>query len=221
MFLFTKCNWDERGINSQKPFNVELVTFYVMKIKELDQKNKKLINLLQEDGRNTFTGLGKILNLSHVSIQKRLKKLLEKDQVHISANLSSSKLEIAFAIILVEVDSYKQLKTLIEKFSKCPRLVFFGTLTGAYNVISIIAAENQEILQSVINVCSMRNEPGLRRSEVFIIDLPLKPEFIPLKIPLEGDAEQTPCEGNCAECDRYQGDICIGCPGTKWYGFNK
>ena len=94
-----------------------------MKINELDKKNKKLVKLLQEDGRNSFTGLGKILNLSHVSIQKRLKKLLEKDQIHIAANLSSSKFEIAFAIILVEVDSYKQLKTLIEKFSTSFRSV--------------------------------------------------------------------------------------------------
>ncbi len=192
-----------------------------MKMNELDQKNKKLINLLQENGRNSFTGLGKLLNLSHVSIQKRLKKLVEKEKIHIAANLSSSKFEIAFAIILVEVDSYQQLKNLIEKFSKCPRLVFFGTMTGAYNVISIIAAENPEVLQSVINVCSMRNEPGLRRSEVFIIDLPLKPEFLNLQIPLKGELKEAQCGSNCEECERHQEKICVGCPGTKWYGLNK
>ncbi|NVM52665.1 MAG: AsnC family transcriptional regulator [Candidatus Helarchaeota archaeon] len=189
-----------------------------MKINELDFKNKKLINLLQEDGRNTLTGLGGILNLSHVSVQKRLKKLLEKNQVHISANLSSSNLEISFAVILVEVDSYKQLKILIEKHSKCPRLVFFGTMTGAYNVISIVAAENQDTLQSVINVCSMRNEPGLRRSDVFMIDIPLKPQFIPFKLPIKGEAEISPCNASCEQCERHRGNKCTGCPGTKWYG---
>ena len=72
-----------------------------------------------------------------------------------------------------------------------------------------------------INVCSMRNEPGLRRSEVFIIDLPLKPEFVPLKIPMKGTVEQSPCGGNCAECERHQENICIGCPGTKWYSLKE
>ena len=189
-----------------------------MKISELDSKNKKLINLLQEDGRNSLTGLGEIVNLSHVSVQKRIKKLLEKNQVHISANLSPSNLEISFAVILAEVDSYKQLKTLVEKYSKCPRLIFFGTLTGAYNVISIVAAENQDTLQSVINVCSIRNEPGLRRSDVFIIDIPVKPQYIPFKIPMEGETDVSPCGTNCEQCERLIKNACTGCPGTKWYG---
>jgi Lrp/AsnC family leucine-responsive transcriptional regulator len=188
-----------------------------MKINELDSKNKKLIHLLQENGRNSLTALGKCLNLSHVSVQKRLKKLIEKDQIQIAANLNSSKLEIHYAVILVEVDSYDQLKKLMEKFSKCPRLVFFGTMTGAYNVISIVAAENQEVLQSVINVCSMRNEPGLRRSDVFIIDIPLRPEFIPFTIPVGGDEPETPCGINCETCERYIQRKCVGCPSSSWY----
>ncbi|MFX1295448.1 MAG: hypothetical protein ACFFD2_11450 [Promethearchaeota archaeon] len=191
-----------------------------MKINKLDTRNKNLINLLQEDGRNSLTGLGQIMNLSHVSIQKRLKKLCEKKQIHISANLSSKELELYFAVILVEVDSYKQLKALMEKYSECPRLVFFGTMTGAYNVISIIAAENQNILQSVINVCSMRSEPGLRRSDVFIIDIPLKPQYIPFKIPMEGEAEVGKCGTKCEQCERYLNNACVGCPGTKWYANN-
>ncbi|MHA1652064.1 MAG: AsnC family transcriptional regulator [Candidatus Helarchaeota archaeon] len=188
-----------------------------MKINDLDTKNKKLISLLQENGRNSLTDLGRHLKLSHVSVQKRLKKLIENKQIHISANLNSSKLELCYAIILVEVDSYKQLKKLMEKFSNCPRLVFFGTMTGAYNVISIVAAENQEVLQSVINVCSMRNEPGLRRSDVFIIDIPLRPEFIPFKIPMKGDLEHSHCGMDCHDCERYIHDKCKGCPGSKWY----
>lgn len=188
-----------------------------MKIYELDVKNKKLIHLLQKNGRNSLTDLGHNLDLSHVSVQKRLKKLLEKNQIQISANLSSSKLELCFAVILVEVDSYDQLKTLIEKYSKCPRLIFFGTMTGAYNVISILAAENQDILQSVINVCSMRNEPGLRRSDVSIIDIPIMPQFVPFSIPVKGDNEISICGSNCGDCERYKDAKCVGCPQTKWY----
>ena len=188
-----------------------------MKIHELDTKNKKLIHFLQENGRDSLTDLGQKLSLSHVSVQKRLKKLLDKDQIHISANLSSSKLEISYAVILVEVDSYNQLKLITEKYSKCPRLVFFGTMTGAYNVISIIAAENQETLQSVINVCSMRNEPGLRRSDVFIIDIPLRPDFIPFNIPIDNAKEYAVCGQSCETCERRVENKCAGCPGTKWY----
>ncbi|NVM31277.1 MAG: AsnC family transcriptional regulator [Candidatus Helarchaeota archaeon] len=189
-----------------------------MKLNELDTKNKKLIQLLQENGRNSLTDLGKQLNLSHVSVQKRLKKLVENNQVQVSANLSSTKLEICYAVVLVEVDSYEQLKSMMEKFSKCPRLVFFGTMTGAYNLIAIIAAENQDVLQSVINVCSMRNEPGLRRSEVSIIDIPLRPEFIPFKMPIGDDKELAPCGTNCKDCERLTEKKCLGCPTTKWYG---
>ncbi len=189
----------------------------MMKINELDSKNKKLIQLLQKDGRNSLTDLGKQLGLSHVSVQKRLKKLIDKKQIHVSANLSSSKLEICYAVVLVEVDSYEQLKTMMEKFSKCPRLVFFGTMTGAYNIIAIIAAENQDVLQSVINVCSMRNEPGLRRSDVAIIDIPIRPQFIPFKIPIGKSEEPASCGRSCENCERLKENKCLGCPTTKWY----
>ncbi|HUY00813.1 MAG TPA: AsnC family transcriptional regulator [Candidatus Deferrimicrobium sp.] len=188
-----------------------------MKIRDLDAKNKKLIQLLQQDGRNSLTDLGHNLNLSHVSVQKRLKKLIGDKQIHISANLSTSKLELHYAIILVEVNNYEQLKNIMEKFGKCPRLVFFGTMTGAYNIISVIAAETQDTLQSVINVCSVRNEPGLRRSDVFIVDIPLNPQFVPLQIPIKNENTKTSCSRSCDVCERYNEGKCAGCPGTKWY----
>ena len=188
-----------------------------MKISDLDSKNKKLIAELQKDGRKSLTDLGKILDLSHVSVQKRLKKLVENDNIQISANISTSKMELSYAVVLIEVDSYDKLKSVIEKFSRCPRLVFFGTMTGAYNVISILVAETQDTLQSVINVCSMRNEPGLRRSDVFIIDIPVKPQFVPMSLLLRNDKDQSPCGTNCNICERYASKKCAGCPGTKWY----
>ncbi|MHA1132248.1 MAG: Lrp/AsnC family transcriptional regulator [Candidatus Helarchaeota archaeon] len=188
-----------------------------MKLDKLDLKNKMLIHLLQENGRDSLTSLGKQLNLSHVSVQKRLKKLIEADDIQITANLNSSNLGLHYAVILAEVDSYDQLKKLMEKFNKCRRLVFFGTMTGAYNVISIVAAETQEVLQSVINVCSMRNEPGLRRSDVFIVDIPLRPKFVPYDIPIGNDNEKSPCGMNCGTCERYIENKCLGCPSTRWY----
>jgi DNA-binding Lrp family transcriptional regulator len=190
-----------------------------MKVNELDSKDRKLIHYLQQDGRDSLTDLGGNLNLSHVSVQKRLKKLFNKKQIKVAANISASNMELCYAIILAEVDSYNQLKKIKQKFQNCPRIIFFGTMSGAYNVISIVAAEDRNILQSVINVCSLRNEPGLRRSDVFIIDLPLKPEFVPFTIPIESDQELSSCGTNCGICDRFIEKNCCGCPNTKWYIF--
>ncbi|MHA1265419.1 MAG: AsnC family transcriptional regulator [Candidatus Helarchaeota archaeon] len=190
-----------------------------MKVHELDSKNKKLVQLLQQNGRSSLTELGKILKMSHVSVQKRMKKLLDGKKIQICANINSQKLELTYAVILVEVESYDQLKRLMEKFSKCPRLVFFGTMTGSYNLISIIGAENPETLQSVINVCSMRSEQGLRRSDVFMIDLPLSPTFVYFPIPIKGEKELSGCGRSCQNCERHIESKCPGCPGTKWYQF--
>jgi DNA-binding Lrp family transcriptional regulator len=190
-----------------------------MKINRLNVKDRKLIHFLQQDGRKSLTDLGGKLNLSHVSVQKRLKKLFNKKQINIAANISTSNMELCYAIILAEVDSYNKLKQIKEKFQNCPRIIFFGTMSGAYNIISIVAAEDQDILQSVINVCSMRNEPGLRRSDVHIIDLPLKPEYVPFTMPIESTQEITNCGANCELCDRYIQKKCCGCPSTKWYIF--
>ncbi len=187
----------------------------------LDNKNKKIINFLQENGRKSLNEIGKQQNLSHTSIQKRLNKLISSNLVKISAVLNLNELEFSFAVIIAEIEGHDNLTKIIDTFKNCPRILFLSPMMGGHNLISIMACEDASSMNQIINVCSFRNHPAVRRSEVYICDSPIIPQFFNYPIIIEHKEKQSPCGITCLECEKFQNAKCVGCPGTIHYKFNQ
>jgi DNA-binding Lrp family transcriptional regulator len=182
----------------------------------LDDIDKRIISLLQEDGRMSLSEIGQKLGLSHVSVRRRLKNLCES-LVNVSACLNAEQLSLRVAIVSAEVETNERLRELIEIFSKCPRVVFLTTTTGPYNVMMIVVAEDTDTLNAILEVCSIRARKGIRRSEAIIGEVPTVPKCLPIKIIANKEMEIAPCGINCVKCLRYKGQKCLGCPATKYY----
>jgi len=182
----------------------------------MDETDKIIVASLQEDGRVSLTDLGRKLGLSHVSIRKRLQKL-SKDLLKVSAGLNAEKLGIYLAIVFAEVETPKRLQELIQIFSKCPRMIFLARITGAYNLMTIMIAENVETLNAIIEHCSVRAYKGIRRSEAIIAEAPIIPRYLPIKLVTDKSADDAPCGINCGKCIRYRQNKCLACPATKYY----
>lgn len=182
----------------------------------MDEIDKKIVSILQEDGRTSLSEIGRKVGLSHVSVRRRLKKL-RKSLVKVSAGLNAEQLGFRIAIINAEVETPERLRELIDKFSKCPRICLLTTTTGAYNMMTVMVAENSDVLNSIVEICSIRTQRGIRRSEVIIGEAPAIPKFLPIRIILSREEEEAPCGINCKECLRYKDQKCLGCPATKYY----
>ncbi len=182
----------------------------------MDEFDKKIISILQDNGRASLSMIGKKLGISHVSVRKRLQRLCE-GIVEISACLNAEKLGFRFAVVNAEVETHERLLELIDMFSECPRIVFMATTTGAYNIMTIMVAEDANTLNAITEVCSIRARKGIRRSEVTIAEAPVVPKCLPIKIVANKDLEVAPCKINCGECLRYKNQRCLGCPATKYY----
>jgi Lrp/AsnC family transcriptional regulator for asnA, asnC and gidA len=182
----------------------------------MDKVDKKIISVLQEDGRASLSSIGKKLGMSHVAIIKRLKNLTE-NQVKIYAGLNAEHFGFRVAIVNAEVESPERLRELVDIFSKCPRIVLLTTTTGAYNLMTLMIAENADTLNAIIEVCSVRAQKGIRRSEATIGEAPTIPKYLPIKIFADKKDEDAPCGINCGKCLRYQEKKCLGCPATKYY----
>jgi DNA-binding Lrp family transcriptional regulator len=182
----------------------------------MDEIDKKIISLLQEDGRTSLSEIGQKLGLSHVSVRRRLKNLC-KSLVNVSADLNAEQLGLRVAIVCAEVETHERLRELIDIFSKCPRIVFVTTTTGAYNVMTIMVAENADTLNAILEVCSLRAQKGIRRSEAIIGEAPAVPKYLPVKIVPDRKMEIAPCGINCGKCLRYKNQKCLACPATKYY----
>ncbi|MEM2914026.1 MAG: AsnC family transcriptional regulator [Candidatus Bathyarchaeia archaeon] len=178
--------------------------------------DKKIIHILQEDGRASLSSIGKELGLSHVAVMKRLKNLCER-LVKVSPGINAEYLGFRVAVVNAEVETPERLRELVNLFSKCPRVVFLTTTMGAYNLMTIMVAEDADTLNAIVEVCSIRAQKGVRRSEATIGEAPKIPKYLPIKIVAAKEDEKAPCGINCGKCMRYQEEKCLGCPATKYY----
>jgi DNA-binding Lrp family transcriptional regulator len=185
----------------------------------MDDIDKKLISILQTDGRKSLSDIGKELKMSHVAVSKRLDKLVKKDNlVQITAGVNSESLDAKVFFMALETEDMNAAERIQEEYKNCPRLVMFAPVTGRYNIFAIMVAEDTWSLESVIGTCSMRTEPGVRRSESWFGNAPTYPKFLPLNLAPETTGSATsPCGRNCGSCKRYIAEKCLGCPSTTSY----
>jgi Lrp/AsnC family leucine-responsive transcriptional regulator len=110
----------------------------------LDEYDKQLLRLVQENNRLTADELAASVNLSSSAVQRRLKRLrddriIEADVSIVSTSVALLGLTCIVDVILVEGDSRA-----LEKFKlslrKCPEVMQCYYVTGTYDFVLIVNA---------------------------------------------------------------------------------
>ena len=185
----------------------------------MDAIDWKLILQLQSDGRKTFKELGETIGFTSLGAKKRVDKLLKKGIIHISALVNTDALDLRLALILLEIENAETMRNIIDRYSKCPRVINFFTTMGGYNLIALVMAEDQATLESeCMEKCALRSGEGIRRSEVYLIGRVHHYTFLPLKADaLSEKGDTTPCGVQCRGCPSFQDQNCVGCPALSYY----
>jgi DNA-binding Lrp family transcriptional regulator len=185
----------------------------------MDKIDWKLIMQLRSDGRKTFKELGEAIGFTSLGAKKRIEKLLKKNLIHISALVNTDALDLRLALILLEIESAETMRNIIDRYSKCPRVINFFTTIGGYNLIALVMAENQATLESEsMEKCALRSGEGIRRSEFYLIGRVQHYPFLPLKADaLKEKGDITPCGVQCKDCPSFQDNKCVGCPALSYY----
>jgi DNA-binding Lrp family transcriptional regulator len=184
----------------------------------LDDIDRKIISQLQQDGRTTLQDLSKITGYTSMGTKKRLEKLL-KSTIKVAALINPTALKLHPAIVMLEMESAEAMQDLIERFKDCPRVVHIFKTIGGYNLIALVVAENPETLESIsTEKCSLRCSRGIRRSEFYPISDIYFSSFLQIRESLaHKEKTVTPCSVDCAPCNRYENQKCVGCPTTSHY----
>jgi DNA-binding Lrp family transcriptional regulator len=185
----------------------------------MDKIDWKLIMELRSDGRKTFKELGEAIGFTSLGAKKRIEKLLKKNLIHISALVNTDALDLRLALILLEIENAETMRNIIDRYSKCPRVINFFTTMGGYNLIALVMAEDQATLESEsMEKCALRSGEGIRRSEFYLIGRVHHYPFLPLKADaLKGKGDITPCGVQCKVCPSFQDEKCVGCPALSYY----
>ncbi len=119
---------------------------------ELDNRDKQLIMLLQENGRAQLTDLAKALGLSIDSTHKRLKKLIANGTVYIKALVDPKAIGhelVATVQIKLNNISEEELTKFIAYLRAHPNVIELISILGDYDITCVIIAKTTNQLEMI------------------------------------------------------------------------
>ncbi|MFX0061791.1 MAG: Lrp/AsnC family transcriptional regulator [Candidatus Hermodarchaeota archaeon] len=183
---------------------------------ELDKRDFDIIRLLQKDCRASLSKIAEDLDISHVTVGRRLERLITSGHIKPTLALNPTKFDFYLSITLMEVESREDIDTLVDQFKDCPRILSIMNATGSYNLILTSIAENRDTLESMAGHCSPRTQRKVRRSETLLCT-PVTNTFLTIPLAPTSENERCNCGLNCLDCSAYTSERCLGCPGKPYY----
>jgi len=137
----------------------------------LDPTDIKILEILQEDARQTYTTIGKRLGIAHSTVYDRIKRMeqhgiIKKYTALIDAEKAGAKTITAIMTIITDP---KESEKVAEKLCTAPQVTeVYTSLSEELQIIAKVIAENQESLHEFI-ATTVAPLPGVLRIRTSIV----------------------------------------------------
>ncbi len=125
----------------------------VMKNREIDEFDRELLELLQEDATRTLDELGAIIGLSGPAVQRRLKHHRETGLIQRTvAQVDPVALGVPITVltlVTLERDSGRKADALRKKLADHPNVQLCYEIAGTFDLMAIIAVPNMEAYRRI------------------------------------------------------------------------
>jgi Lrp/AsnC family transcriptional regulator for asnA, asnC and gidA len=136
------------------------------KLPALDEVSKTIIELLQEDGRRSYSDIGRVVGLSEAAVRQRVQKLTESGVMQIVA--VTDPMQLGFrrqAMIGIRVNG--DTRVVAEAVAAIDAVDYVVIAIGSFDVLAEVICEDDEDLLALIND-SIRTIDGVLSTETFI-----------------------------------------------------
>jgi Lrp/AsnC family transcriptional regulator, regulator for asnA, asnC and gidA len=122
---------------------------------QLDDLDRKIVVLLQDDGKRSNREIARILNTNEASVRRRVKRLLDEEIIDIIAVANPLKTGFdSIVLFQMQIEALK-LESISEELLKLPELRFIAFITGRYDVIAEAwFKNNNEVTEFITNKLS-------------------------------------------------------------------
>jgi len=131
-----------------------------------DQVNRKIIQLLNENGRRSFTELATMLGISEAAARQRVNKLVNSQAIKITAIPDAKSLGF-HRKALIGVRHQGSMGPLAEKMRDLPEVSKVVVTAGEFDVLLEVVCRDDEHLVRLINE-SIRSVEGVQTTETFV-----------------------------------------------------
>ena len=132
---------------------------------DLDDADKALIELLQTDGRMSYTRLASAVGLSEAAVRQRVQRLIEGNVVQVVA--VTDPLRLGFRRqAMVGVKTEGDIASIADLLASIPEVDYVVFVAGSYDLMFEIVCEDDDHLLSILND-KVRSIPGVRTTDTY------------------------------------------------------
>jgi len=132
----------------------------------LDDVSKEIIAQLQQDGRRSYSAIGKVVGLSEAAVRQRVQRLIEGGVMQIVA--VTDPLELGFARqAMIGIRVRGQLMEAAELIAELDEVDYVVVTSGPYDLLVEAVCESDEHLLELLSE-QIRAIPGIESTETFM-----------------------------------------------------
>jgi Lrp/AsnC family transcriptional regulator for asnA, asnC and gidA len=132
---------------------------------ELDASDRILIRRLQDDGRASYTDLGREVGMSAPAVRARVRRLVDSGVLQIAAVTNPLALGLpVMALIGIKVDRHP--REITEALGDIDNVIYLVATAGSFDLFAEVVCRSMDELSTVIND-GIRAIPGVREAESF------------------------------------------------------
>ncbi len=127
----------------------------------MDDKDKKIVEILMENARESYIGISKKVGLSEGAIRKRVKKLLDKGIIMgFQAKVNPRKVNLIESFTGIDVDP-ENLIDVLDKIYHKPEIRDIYLTSGDHNLILRIIVDSIQKMKEIHSY--LESLPGVKR----------------------------------------------------------
>ena len=125
-----------------------------------DRLDRAIVGLLQEDGRMSYSAIGRELEISEGAVRNRVNRMIDDNVFKIIAVADPTKFGYsAYAMILMKLAPGTNPEVLAEEFGKCPEVLYVMFTAGQFDLlVEVIFETQQELSTFLVEECFERPE---------------------------------------------------------------
>lgn len=132
----------------------------------MDETDKEIIKLLKNDGRSSYSNIGKKVGLSEGAIRKRIKILIDSGVIR-RFTIKIGITEGAEAITLLAINPSFPTRKVSKELKKIKNVETIYEITGEYDIVAIVSGMNVVEVNECVE--KIRQVEGVVKTNTMII----------------------------------------------------
>ncbi|WP_442893266.1 Lrp/AsnC family transcriptional regulator [Aquipuribacter sp. SD81] len=132
----------------------------------LDDVSKRIVELLQEDGRRAWASIGKVVGLSEAAVRHRVQRLLDAGVMQIVA--VTDPMQLGFARqAMIGIRCTGDMRPVAEALAAMPEVDYVVLTAGSFDLLVEVVCADEDHLVTLLNE-RIRTLDGVATTETFV-----------------------------------------------------